>query len=84
MYLRGNQGEALANESVEAVQDLVSGLHPPDGMKAYVTGPAALAADQHIVLPAQPVQQRGTTHGWGEAVRAAYTESRICRIGSGV
>jgi putative drug exporter of the RND superfamily len=48
VYLRGNQGEALANESVEAVQDIVDGLQPPNGVKAYVTGPAALAADQHI------------------------------------
>jgi RND superfamily putative drug exporter len=48
VYLRGNQGEALANDSVEAVQKIVDGLHPPDGMKAYVTGPAALQADQHI------------------------------------
>jgi RND superfamily putative drug exporter len=48
VYLRGNQGEAIANESVEAVQQIVDGLHPPDGLKAYVTGPAALAADQHI------------------------------------
>ncbi|MCG5434010.1 MMPL family transporter [Mycobacterium sp. MYCO198283] len=46
--LAGNQGEALANESVEAVQHIVGGLTPPDGVKAYVTGPAALAADQHI------------------------------------
>ena len=48
VYLRGNQGESLANESVEAVQKIVAGLHPPDGMKAFVTGPAALQADQHI------------------------------------
>ncbi|WP_319446437.1 MULTISPECIES: MMPL family transporter [unclassified Mycobacterium] len=48
VYLRGNQGESLANDSVEAVQEIVAGLHPPDGMKAYVTGPAALTADQHI------------------------------------
>ena len=48
VYLRGNQGESLANDSVEAVQEIVAGLHPPDGLKAYVTGPAALAADQHI------------------------------------
>ncbi|MEO3759530.1 MMPL family transporter [Mycobacterium sp. B14F4] len=48
VYLSGNQGEALANESVEAVQDIVNSLQPPPGVKAYVTGPAALAADQHI------------------------------------
>jgi RND superfamily putative drug exporter len=48
VYLAGNQGEALANESVESVQKMVAGLVPPDGVKAYVTGPAALMADQHI------------------------------------
>src|SRR6187402_787081 len=46
--LAGNQGEALANESVKAVQGVVSSLDPPPGVKAFVTGPAALAADQHI------------------------------------
>ncbi len=48
VYLSGNQGESLANESVEAVQHIVGSLPAPDGVKAYVTGPAALAADQHI------------------------------------
>jgi len=48
VYLAGNQGEALANESVEAVQTLVDGMQPPPGVKVFVTGPAALAADQHI------------------------------------
>ena len=46
--LAGNQGETLANESVEAVQKIVEEVPPPPGVKAYVTGPAALAADQHI------------------------------------
>ena len=48
VYLRGNQGEALANESVEAAQNIVHGIKTPPGLKAYLTGPAALAADQHI------------------------------------
>ena len=48
VYLAGNQGESLANESVESVQNIVDGLQPPNGVKAFVTGPAALAADQHI------------------------------------
>ena len=48
VYLRGNQGESLANESVEATQQIVHGIKTPPGLKAYVTGPAALAADQHI------------------------------------
>ena len=31
VYLAGNQGEALANESVEAVQNIVDSLQPPAG-----------------------------------------------------
>jgi putative drug exporter of the RND superfamily len=48
VYLAGNQGELLANESVEAVQKIVGGLSPPPGVKVFVTGPSALAADQQI------------------------------------
>ncbi|UQX10957.1 MMPL/RND family transporter [Candidatus Mycobacterium methanotrophicum] len=48
VYLAGNQGEALANESVEAVQQIVKSVPRPNGVTAYVTGPAALSADQHI------------------------------------
>ncbi|OFJ52519.1 MMPL/RND family transporter [Mycolicibacterium grossiae] len=44
----GNQGETLANESIEAVQKIVDSVPAPPGLKTYVTGPAALAADQHI------------------------------------
>ena len=47
LYLRGNQGESLANESVAAVRDVVASSKPPPGIKAYVTGPAALTNDQH-------------------------------------
>ena len=48
VYLAGNQGESLANESVEAVQKIVKSVPTPDGVKTFVTGPAALAADQHM------------------------------------
>jgi len=48
VYLVGNMGEAKANDSVEAVQNIVKGATPPKGIKAYVTGPSALEADQHI------------------------------------
>jgi len=44
----GNQGESLANESIHAVKEIVDSVPPPTGVKAYVTGPAALMADQHI------------------------------------
>lgn len=46
VYLAGNQGEALANESVATVRDIVAHTTPPDGVKAYVTGAAPLLADQ--------------------------------------
>lgn len=48
LNLAGNQGEPLANESVEAVRKVVDANPPPPGLKAYVTGASALAADlQH-------------------------------------
>jgi putative drug exporter of the RND superfamily len=46
LYLAGNQGESLANESVEAVRNIVATTAPPPGLKTYVTGPAPLTADQ--------------------------------------
>jgi RND superfamily putative drug exporter len=45
--LAGNQGAPLANESVEAVRKIVASTPPPPGVKAYVTGVSALAADLH-------------------------------------
>ncbi len=47
LYLRGDQGQALANESVAAVRDIVEHTPAPPGVKAYVTGGAPLSADQH-------------------------------------
>lgn len=46
VYLAGNQGETLANESVKSVRDIVENTPSPPGVKAYVTGAAALTADQ--------------------------------------
>ncbi len=48
VYLAGNMGEALGNESVAEVQKLVKGLSPPPGVKVFVTGGPALQADQEI------------------------------------
>src|ERR1700737_4574116 len=47
LYLAGNMGESLANESVESVREIVASATPPPGVKAYVTGPSALTSDQH-------------------------------------
>ena len=42
----GNQGEALANESIAAVKADIDSLTPPPGVKVYLTGAAAMVADQ--------------------------------------
>jgi RND superfamily putative drug exporter len=47
VILAGNQGEPLANESVEAVRKIVRSTIAPPGVKAYVTGVSALATDLH-------------------------------------
>lgn len=49
VYISGDQGEALANESVEAVRHLVAGVAAPPGVKAYVAGPSATTTDQNAV-----------------------------------
>ncbi|OBK15693.1 RND family transporter [Mycobacterium asiaticum] len=49
LNLAGNQGSALANESVVAVRNIVEHTSPPTGVKAYVTGAAPLIADQFEV-----------------------------------
>lgn len=48
VYLAGNMGETLANESVEAAKNIVASVPAPPGVTAYVTGPSALIADTHI------------------------------------
>ena len=48
VYLAGNMGETLANESVEAAKKIVESVPAPPGVKTYVTGPSALIADTHI------------------------------------
>ncbi|OBG78412.1 MULTISPECIES: RND family transporter [unclassified Mycobacterium] len=45
----GNQGSALANESVGALRDIVDHTPRPPGLKTYVTGPAPLISDQFDV-----------------------------------
>jgi putative drug exporter of the RND superfamily len=44
--IAGNQGESLANESVQAVRDVIDSTPAPEGVSTYITGAAALSADQ--------------------------------------
>ena len=45
----GNEGTTLANDSVDAVRKVVTHTPAPPGVKAYVTGPAALSDDMHVI-----------------------------------
>ncbi|AGP63148.1 mmpL4 protein [Mycobacterium intracellulare subsp. yongonense 05-1390] len=47
--LAGNQGTTQANDSVDAVRKVIDENKAPPGVKAYVTGPAALSDDMHII-----------------------------------
>jgi putative drug exporter of the RND superfamily len=46
VYLAGNQGEALSNESVDAIRKIVADTPAPQGIKAYITGEAPTITDQ--------------------------------------
>ena len=45
LNLVGRMGDAVGNESVDSVRDVIARTPPPPGVKAYVTGPAAIASD---------------------------------------
>jgi putative drug exporter of the RND superfamily len=49
LYLAGDQGQALSNQSVDAVREIVAKTPPPPGVKAYVTGAAPLVTDSFEV-----------------------------------
>jgi putative drug exporter of the RND superfamily len=50
--IAGDQGTRLANESVGAVREIVDRSTPPAGLKAYVTGPAALTDALQLIANA--------------------------------
>jgi RND superfamily putative drug exporter len=45
LRIAGNSGQMEANQSVDAIRDIVAGQPPPPGLKAYVSGAAPLASD---------------------------------------
>ena len=49
LNIAGNQGTTQANQSVQAIRQVVNKTPAPPGVKAYVTGPAALSNDTHII-----------------------------------
>ncbi len=47
LNIAGDQGSTLGNQSVDAVRKIVDSSSPPKGIRAYVTGPAALSTDMN-------------------------------------
>jgi putative drug exporter of the RND superfamily len=54
--IAGDQGTKLANESVQAIRTAVDRSTPPPGVKAYVTGPAALTDALQLIADASLVK----------------------------
>ena len=63
VYLAGDMGGSQANESVEAVRDIVADVPAPPGIKAYVSGPAALFADEFSVGEGGHIKVTALTFG---------------------
>ncbi len=61
IHIAGNQGSTLANQSVDAVRKIVDESHPPPGVKAYVTGPAALTTDMNEAADKSMFTMMGVT-----------------------
>ncbi|MFM9034704.1 MAG: RND family transporter, partial [Mycobacterium sp.] len=63
VYLAGDAGGSQANESVAAVRGIVADTPAPAGVKAYVSGPAALVADEFAVGEKSHVKVTALTFG---------------------
>jgi putative drug exporter of the RND superfamily len=63
VYLAGDAGGSQANESVAAVRQIVADTPSPPGVKAYVSGPAALVADEFSVGEGSHLKVTALTFG---------------------
>ncbi|MFM8599191.1 MAG: RND family transporter [Mycobacterium sp.] len=63
VYLSGDQGGSQANESVAAVRKIVADTPSPPGITAYVSGPAALFADEFAVGEGSHLKVTALTFG---------------------
>jgi putative drug exporter of the RND superfamily len=50
MRLSGGLGTSQASDSINATRAVVAGLHLPDGLHVFVTGPGAVIADESAVM----------------------------------
>jgi len=63
VYLAGDAGGSQANESVAAVRQIVADTPSPPAVKAYVSGPAALVADEFAVGESSHIKVTALTFG---------------------
>ena len=63
VYLAGDMGGSKANESVVAVRGIVDKVPAPPGVKAYVSGPAAVFADEFAVGESSHIKVTALTFG---------------------
>ncbi len=49
LNLAGEQGQTLSNTGVQHVREAIANTPAPQGVQAYVTGPAALTDDMHVI-----------------------------------
>jgi RND superfamily putative drug exporter len=61
LNIAGNQGSTLGNQSVHAVREIVDASPPPNGIKAYVTGPGALTTDMNEAADKSMFKMMGVT-----------------------
>ena len=61
LNLAGDQGSTTGNASVEAVRHLLAHSNPPDGLKAYLTGPAPLTTDMNEAADKSMLVMMGVT-----------------------
>ncbi|OBY32838.1 RND family transporter [Mycolicibacter kumamotonensis] len=59
----GDQGSTLGNESVDAVRKIVASVPAPNGVKAYVTGQAALTTDMTEAADKSMLKMMAVTGG---------------------
>ncbi|MFN8032137.1 MAG: MMPL family transporter [Mycobacterium sp.] len=63
VYLAGDAGGSEANESVAAVRKIVADTPAPAGIRAFVSGPAALVADEFAVGETGHIKVTALTFG---------------------
>ncbi|KPN47873.1 MMPL family transporter, partial [Mycobacterium intracellulare] len=59
--IAGDQGSTSENDSVHTVRQIVQKSAPPPGLKAYVTGPAALSTDMNEAADKSMFKMMGVT-----------------------